>query len=118
MSEVVTKAIASSPQVRRVLRRIRKNPDIDLKRSLAILLKVQSKQEAKKKPTPAVAKTPRKRTKRAPKQKPVTQYIDGRRLTENEITFEEFCRDRFDSAGWLRHHGLSIDGGESSHESQ
>lgn len=108
LSEVVTKAIAESPQVRRVLRRLKKDADFNLDRYLAILLKVQPKESAKKS-TSKNSKPARKRGSRVRHRHAPLQYIDGCRLSENEVNFEEYCRERFDSKQWLRTHGLRLE---------
>ena len=42
-------------------------------------------------------------TKKKPEK---SQYIDGRKLSEREIDFEEFLNKRFDSENWLKENGL------------
>ncbi|MBI3091578.1 MAG: hypothetical protein HYY96_13025 [Candidatus Tectomicrobia bacterium] len=108
LSEVVTKAIAESPQVRRVLRRLKKDADFDFDRCLAIVLKVQPKESAKKS-TSKNPRSTRKRGSQAQQRHAPLQYIDGCRLTENEVNFEEYCRERFDSKHWLRTHGMRLE---------
>ena len=48
-------------------------------------------------------KRPRKKTS-----KEQAQYIDGRKLSKNEITFENFISERFDTDQWLKKNGLEF----------
>lgn len=36
------------------------------------------------------------------------QYIDGRKLTFNEVLFHEYCQNRFDEWGWLKRNKIRI----------
>jgi hypothetical protein len=51
-----------------------------------------------------------KKKSRKPRKKSAgrNQFIDGRKLTQKEIDFEEFNNARFSSEEWLRKNGLIL----------
>ena len=50
-------------------------------------------------------KKPRRSKKKAAEE---VQYIDGERLSQKEIEFEEFISERFDAEEWLKKNGLIL----------
>jgi len=34
------------------------------------------------------------------------EYVDGRKLTKNEIAFEDYLSEKFDETDWLKKHGI------------
>ena len=52
----------------------------------------------------------KKRAKRSRKRSPKdqAQFIDGQKLSKNEIAFEKFFRERFNNDQWLKKNGLEF----------
>ena len=52
---------------------------------------------------------PKKKTRRSKKKAAEpTQFIDGEKLSKNEIEFEEFISEHFDTEKWLKKNGLIL----------
>ena len=109
LSKAITEAVLSSPKVKKIVSEIQKRYDICPQSFMVLVLKLQSLtegfdvevEEALDKPK----KKPRRTKKKAAEE---AQYIDGARLSKNEIQFEEFISERFDAEEWLKKNGLIL----------
>lgn len=109
LSKAITEAVLSSPKVKKIVSEIQKRDDICPQSFMVLVLKLQSLtegfdvevEEALDKPK----KKPRRTKKKAAEE---AQYIDGARLSKNEIQFEEFINERFDAEEWLKKNGLIL----------
>ena len=109
LSKAITEAVLSSPKVKKIVSEIQKRDDICPQSFMVLVLKLQSLtegfdvevEEALDKPK----KKPRRTKKKAAEE---AQYIDGARLSKNEIQFEEFISERFDAEEWLKKNGLIL----------
>ncbi|MFQ5716371.1 MAG: hypothetical protein ACE5GQ_04655 [Nitrospinales bacterium] len=109
LSKAIAEAVMNSPKVKKIVAEIQKKEKLCPQSCMVLVLKMQVLAESldsvfeeqvvdKKR-----AKRPRKKTS-----KNQGQYIDGQKLTKNEIAFEEYISERFDTYQWLKKHGLSF----------
>ncbi len=109
LSKAITDAVMNSEKVKKIVSEIQKKEKICPQSFMVLVLKMQVLTESlemeveedflEKKPA-AHKKSARKK----PKERP--QFIDGNRLTQNEIDYQEFSSERFDTQTWLKKHGL------------
>ena len=108
LSKALTEAVMTSKKVRKIVEEIQKKDEICPQSFMVLVLKMQVLTESMEsqfdqdnileKPT-----TKKRNRKKIPKK---SQYIDGRKLSDREVAFEEFLNEQFDSKDWLRKNGL------------
>ena len=110
LSKVITEAVMTSEKVRKVVEEIQKRDEICPQSFMVLVLKMQVLTESLElnieqgdtAEKPATQKRSRKKTKKK------SQYIDGRKLSQHEIDFEEFRNKRFNSEDWLKNNRLTF----------
>lgn len=99
-----------SPKVKKIVSEIQKKEKICPQSFLVLVLKMQGLTDSLDVEFEEHRVVEKKRNKR-PKKKPLIergQYIDGQRLTKNEIAFENFFSDHFDTHQWLKRNGIDF----------
>lgn len=110
LSRAITEAVMRSEKVRRIVEEIQKKENICPQSFMVLVLNMQSlsgaiemtaqeEETAEKKP---LKRTRKKRTAEC------DQFIDGRKLTKNEVAFQEFLNERFDANEWFKRNGISF----------
>ena len=109
LSKAITEAVMTSEKVRRVVEEIQKKDEICPQSFMVLVLKMQVLTEALEleiddntEEKPATKKPKRKKAAKKP------QYIDGQKLSQDEINFEEFRNKEFNTEDWLKDNGLSF----------
>ena len=110
LSKAITEAVLTSEKVRKTVEEIQKNDEICPQSFMVLVLKMQVLTESLEldieqgdiveKPT-APKKTRKKSSKKS-------QFIDGRKLSRDEVAFEEFRSKQFDSDSWLKKNRLTF----------
>ena len=109
LSKAITEAVMTSEKVRRVVEEIQKKDEICPQSFMVLVLKMQVLTESLELEIddntvekPATKKPKRKKAAKKP------QYIDGQKLSQDEINFEEFRNKEFNTEGWLKDNGLTF----------
>jgi hypothetical protein len=109
LSKAITEAVMTSEKVRRVVEEIQKKDEICPQSFMVLVLKMQVLTESLEleiddntEEKPATKKPKRKKAAKKP------QYIDGQKLSQDEINFEEFRNKEFNTEDWLKDNGLSF----------
>ena len=109
LSKAITEAVMTSEKVRRVVEEIQKKDEICPQSFMVLVLKMQVLTESLEleiddntEEKPATKKPKRKKAAKKP------QYIDGQKLSQDEIDFEEFRNKEFNTEDWLKDNGLSF----------
>ena len=109
LSKAITEAVMTSEKVRRVVEEIQKKDEICPQSFMVLVLKMQVLTESLEleindniEEKPATKKPKRKKAAKKP------QYIDGQKLSQDEIDFEEFRNKEFNTENWLKDNGLSF----------
>ncbi|MBI5183633.1 MAG: hypothetical protein HY999_04655 [Nitrospinae bacterium] len=103
LSRVITEAIIRSEEVKKILSEI-KNQDIIYPESFMILvIRMESLVEIIEEIHNNLGVKKKRTRKDNP---PIPQYIDGKKLTDKEIVFEEYYTERFNEDEWLKNNGL------------
>ena len=109
LSKAITEAVMTSEKVRRVVEEIQKKDEICPQSFMVLVLKMQVLTESLEleiedntEEKPATKKPKRKKAAKKP------QYIDGQKLSQDEINFEEFRNKEFNTEDWLKANGLSF----------
>ena len=109
LSKAITEAVMTSEKVRRVVEEIQKKDEICPQSFMVLVLKMQVLTESLEleidENTEEKPATKKPKIKKAAK-KP--QYIDGQKLSQDEISFEEFRNKEFNTEDWLKDNGLSF----------
>lgn len=107
LSRAITEAVMRSEKVRKLVEEIQKKENICPQSFMVLVLSMQSLSGAMDN-TSEESDTEKKPPKRARKRKTPEngQYIDGRKLSKNEIAFQEFINERFDADEWFKRHGI------------
>ena len=109
LSKAITEAVLSSPKVKKIVSEIQKRDDICPQSFMVLVLKLQSLTEGFDVEVEEALDKPKKKPRRSKKKAAEeAQYIDGARLSKNEIQFEEFISERFDAEEWLKKNGLIL----------
>ncbi len=109
LSKAITEAILSSPKVKKIVSEIQQRDDICPQSFMVLVLKLQSLTEGFEVEVEEAPEKPKKKTRRSKKKAAEqTQYIDGEKLSKNEIEFEELISERFDTEEWLKKNGLIL----------
>jgi len=107
LSKAITEAVMSSNKVKKVMSEMQKTEKICPQSFMVLVLKMQALSEAMdtelEHEPEAFEEPPVKKKKKSSKK---SQYIDGKKLSPNEIKFQEFRDKDFDSDDWLRENGL------------
>jgi hypothetical protein len=110
LSKAITEAVMTSDKVRKIVEEIQKNEEICPQSFMVLVLKMQVLTESLElnieendtlKDTPARKVAKKKNPRNA-------QYIDGEKLSKDELDFEEFRSKKFDSENWLKKNRLSF----------
>ena len=109
LSKAITEAVMTSEKVRRVVEEIQKKDKICPQSFMVLVLKMQVLTESLEleindniEEKPATKKPKRKKAAKKP------QYIDGQKLSQDEINFEEFRNKEFNTEDWLKDNGLTF----------
>lgn len=109
LSKAITEAVMKSEKVRKIVGDIQKKENICPRSFMVLVLNLQGLIGAVESNAPE--ETPVRKPSRRPKKKKASeyeQYIDGRKLTKNEIAFQEYINERFNDESWLRDHGIIL----------
>ena len=109
LSKAITEAVMTSEKVRRVVEEIQKKDEICPQSFMVLVLKMQVLTESLEleindniEEKPATKKPKRKKAAKKP------QFIDGQKLSQDEINFEEFRNKEFNTEDWLKDNGLTF----------
>ena len=109
LSRAITEAVMTSDKVRKIVEEIQKKDKICPQSFMVLVLKMQVLTESLEleiddniEEKPATKKPKRKKAAKKP------QYIDGQKLSQDEIDFEEFRNKEFNTEDWLKDNGLSF----------
>ncbi|MCH8932503.1 MAG: hypothetical protein IH923_05475 [Nitrospinae bacterium] len=109
LSKAITEAVLSSPKVKKIVSEIQQRDHICPQSFMVLVLKLQSLTEGFEVEVEDAPEKPKKKTRRSKKKiAEQTQYIDGEKLSKNEIEFEELISERFDTEEWLKKNGLIL----------
>lgn len=109
LSKAITEAVLSSLKVKKIVSEIRERDDICPQSFMVLVLKLQSLTEGFEVEVEEAPEKPKKKIRRSKKKAAEqTQYIDGEKLSKNEIEFEELISERFDTEEWLKKNGLIL----------
>ena len=109
LSKAITEAVLSSLKVKKIVSEIQQRDDICPQSFMVLVLKLQSLTEGFEVEVEEATEKPKKKTRRSKKKAAEpTQYIDGEKLSKNEIAFEELISERFDTEEWLKKNGLIL----------
>ncbi|TDJ59238.1 MAG: hypothetical protein E2O42_07020 [Nitrospina sp.] len=109
LSKAITEAVLSSPKVKKIVSEIQQRDHICPQSFMVLVLKLQSLTEGFEVDVDEAPEKPKKKTRRSKKKiAEQTQYIDGEKLSKNEIEFEELISERFDTEEWLKKNGLIL----------
>ena len=102
-------AIGNSKEIRAIIENLRERNKINSISMFALIVKLEELLDSSSLP----AKTNLPAVKKKEKTKCLNEtaegeYIDGEKLTPNEIAFEEFCRKNFDEEKWLKENRLKF----------
>lgn len=110
LSKAITEAVMTSDKVRKIIEEIQKNEEICPQSFMVLVLKMQVLTESLElniEENDTVEDTPARKV--AKKKNPGNaQYIDGEKLSKDELDFEEFRSKKFDSENWLKKNRLSF----------
>ncbi len=109
LSKAITEAVLSSLKVKKVISEIQQRDHICPQSFMVLVLKLQSLTEGFEVEVEEAPEKPKKKSRRT-KKKAVeeAQFIDGEKLSKNEIEFEELISERFDTEEWLKKNGLIL----------
>ena len=111
LSRAITEAVMRSEKVRKMVEEIQKKENICPQSFMVLVLSMQSLSGAMDMTAPSQEadseKKPQKRGRRK-KAAENEQFIDGQRLSKNEIAFQEFINERFDQGEWFKRYGISL----------
>ena len=109
LSKAITEAVLSSPKVKKIVSEIQQRDHICPQSFMVLVLKLQSLTEGFEVEVEEAPEKPKKKTRRSKKKiAEQPQYIDGEKLSKNEIEFEELISERFDTEEWLKKNGLIL----------
>lgn len=109
LSKAITEAVLNSPKVKKIVSEIQQRDHICPQSFMVLVLKLQSLTEGFEMEVEEAPEKPKKKTRRSKKKiAEQTQYIDGEKLSKNEIEFEELISERFDTEEWLKKNGLIL----------
>lgn len=105
LSKAISNAIAHSEEVSRVLSELYKKDKVSHDSFLVLVFKMQSLSTLKE------VDSGEDKEERIIRRLPLdlSQYVDGEKLTSNEIAFQEYCMKVFNEKEWLKKLGLILD---------
>jgi len=110
LSKAITEAVMTSDKVRKIVEEIQKDEEICPHSFMVLVLKMQVLTESLElniEENDTLEDTPARKV--AKKKNPSNaQYIDGEKLSKDELDFEEFRSKKFDSENWLKKNRLSF----------
>ena len=110
LSKAITEAVVTSEKVQKVVEEIQKKDGICPQSFMVLVLKMQVLTESLElnieQDDTAEKPVTKKRTRKKTSKK--SQYIDGRKLSQHEIDFEDFRSKRFNSEDWLKNNRLTF----------
>ncbi|MDG1843837.1 MAG: hypothetical protein P8I98_05915 [Nitrospinaceae bacterium] len=110
LSKAITEAVMTSDKVRKIVEEIQKDEEICPQSFMVLVLKMQVLTESLElniEENDTLEDTPARKV--AKKKNPINaQYIDGEKLSKDELDFEEFRSKKFDSENWLKKNRLSF----------
>ena len=110
LSKAITEAVVTSEKVQKVVEEIQKKDGICPQSFMVLVLKMQVLTESLElnieQDDTAEKPVTKKRTRKKTSKK--SQYIDGRKLSQHELNFEEFLSKQFDSENWLKKNRLTL----------
>ena len=110
LSRAITEAVTTSEKVRKIVEEIQKKDAICPQSFMVLVLKMQVLTESMELKVDRDNISEKSATKKRSRKKipEKAQYIDGRKLSEREVDFEDFLNERFDSKHWLKKNGLTF----------
>ena len=110
LSKAITEAVMTSEKVRKIVEEIQKKDAICPQSFMVLVLKMQVLTESLELSVEQDNTTKKSATKRRGRKKTSekSQYIDGRKLSQHELNFEEFLSKQFDSENWLKKNRLTL----------
>jgi hypothetical protein len=110
LSKAITEAVLTSEKVRKTVEEIQKNDEICPQSFMVLVLKMQVLTESleldiEQRDIAEKSTAPKKIRKKSSKK---SQFIDGRKLSRDEVAFEEFRSKQFDSDNWLKKNRLTF----------
>lgn len=102
-------AISSSEEIKAIVEDLKKREQINSVSMFALIIKLE--ELLKGSALSAKTNLPLKQRSEAGKYLKAAlegEYIDGEKLSPNEIAFEEFCRNDFDEDKWLKENRLKF----------
>ena len=110
LSKALTEAVMTSKKVRKIVEEIQKKDGICPQSFMVLVLKMQVLTESMELKVDQNNISEKSATKKRSRKKipEKAQYIDGRKLSEREVDFEDFLNERFDSKRWLKKNGLTF----------
>ena len=110
LSKAITEAVLTSEKVRKTVEEIQKNNEICPQSFMVLVLKMQVLTESLELDIEqgdiAEKSTAQKKIRKKSSKK--SQFIDGRKLSRDEVAFEEFRSKQFDSDNWLKKNRLTF----------
>lgn len=102
-------AIGNSKEIRTIIENLREKNKINSISMFALIVKLEELLDSSSVP----AKTNLSAIKKKERTKCLNEaaegeYIDGEKLSPNEIAFEEFCRKNFDEEKWLKENRIKF----------
>ncbi|MBF0291450.1 MAG: hypothetical protein HQK86_04765 [Nitrospinae bacterium] len=120
LTRAIVDAITKSRDVREAIRRLTETDEVCSKSFMVLMLKVRSLAETmgldfpntcSHEPEKLAAPAREKKSvedKQAVLKKLMTDFVDGKKLSQREMEFCEYLADNFDSGEWLKKHGLIL----------
>lgn len=109
LSKAITDAVMNSEKVKKIVAEIQKKEKICPQSFMVLVLKMQVLTESLEMEVEddSIEKKPlKKEDKKKASEQP--QFIDGRKLSKNEIKFQEYSSRRFNADNWLKRNGLTF----------
>lgn len=121
LSKAITEAVMSSAKVRKIVTEIQKKDEVCAQSFMVLVLRLSTLTESlepegpetvaegeTEAPEPTAPEKPKKKSARRGRKKAdkASQFIDGEKLTQKEIEFQEFINRDFDQDDWLKRNKL------------
>jgi len=112
LSKAITEAVMMSPKVRKIVTDIQKKDEVCAQSFMVLVLRLSTLTESleteismdapEEKPKKKVSRRGRKKVGGSP------QFIDGQKLSKQELDFQEFVNKDFDEDDWLKQNKLIL----------
>ncbi|MBI3599401.1 MAG: hypothetical protein HY097_02010 [Nitrospinae bacterium] len=96
LSKAITNALIKSDEVINMLFDLKKQNMIEPSAKLAFIIKVNDIINIAEKLSEVKSLVSGQKS----------EYVDGRKLTKNEIAFEDYLSEKFNETDWLKKHGI------------